>query len=67
MTRDSKLFYLLLLAAIVGYLKTVPTAPNVWSYQEWLNALIFLSAWLIGKMQHSPLPGEHDKETVSPR
>ena len=67
MIRESKLFWLLLAVAIIAYLKTVATPPNHWGYTDWLNAGTFLGAWLIGKMQSSPLSGKNDPEIVSPR
>lgn len=58
MNRDSALWYLAALGAVVGYLITAQKPPTEWSYMEWLNAASFVLAWAIGKLQTSPLPGE---------
>ena len=60
LTRDSALWWILLAAAVLGYLKTAGAPPTQWGYEEWLNALIFLSGWVIGKMQSSQLPHSKD-------
>lgn len=60
MTRDSRLLWLGLAVALVGYLITAGTPPIDWSYMDWLQGASFLLAWASGKLATSPLRGEHD-------
>lgn len=55
-TRDSLLMYALAAGAALGYLATAPTPPTEWGYRDWLNALTVAIAWIVGKLQTSPLP-----------
>ena len=67
-TRDSVIWWLLLVAACLGYLKTVDAPPTEWTYEQWVNAGIFLSGWLIGKMQTSPRPhSEYGAAKITPQ
>jgi hypothetical protein len=54
-TRDSYVWWLTLVAAIVGYLITAEKPPTEWSYLQWLQAASFVLAWLAGKLSTSPL------------
>lgn len=58
MIRDSVLLWIGFGAAAVGFLVTAERPPLEWSYQEWLQALSFMFAWLMGKLATSPLPGK---------
>ena len=60
LTRDSALWTVAALAAVVGYLITAREPPTAWSYQEWLQACAFVLAWLAGRLSSSPLAGQHD-------
>ena len=53
-------FWLALAGAAVMYLMSAEKPPTVWTYAEWLQAVSFTIAWLIGKLQSSPLPGRND-------
>jgi hypothetical protein len=57
LTRDSRALYLLALAALVGFLATMPP-PTQWTYSQWMQAAAGALAWAIGKMQTSPLKGD---------
>ena len=50
-------FWLALAGAVVMYLTSAEKQPTGWTYAEWLQAVSFAIAWLIGKLQSSPLPG----------
>jgi hypothetical protein len=58
MTRDSLGLWLAAVAALVGYLVTAGDPPTQWTYQQWLQAVAFVAAWGVGKLQSSPLPGK---------
>lgn len=60
-TRDSWIWIIGFLAAEAGYLITAQKPPTDWSYMEWLQALSFVLAYIIGRMSNSPLAGENDK------
>ena len=57
MTRDSKVLWLGVGLAVVGYLQTVSDPPTAWSYTEWLNCAAFVLVWVSGKLATSPLKG----------
>ena len=54
-TRDSLVWILVFFGAVVGYLVTAKTPPTEWTYNEWLQASMFLLATLTAKLQGSPL------------
>ena len=56
--RDSFVLWLGLVVAIVGYLVTAQTPPQDWSYMQWLQALSFALAWVMGKLATSPFAGK---------
>jgi hypothetical protein len=60
LTRDAWLFYLGLAGIIVGYFAASETSPDVWTFKEWMQFLLVPLAWITGKLQTSPLPGEND-------
>ena len=59
LTRDSLAFYLMALAAAASLLATMPP-PTQWSYAQWMQMVASAALYLIGKLQTSPLKGEHD-------
>jgi len=59
-TRESYLLWLGLVATLVTYLISAAKSPLEWSYLEWLQAAAFILAWVIGKLQSSPLKGNGD-------
>lgn len=65
MNRNSLGLWLAAVAALVGYLVTAGDPPTQWSYQQWLQAISFVAAWGVGKLQSSPLPGPHDESRIS--
>ena len=60
-TRDSWVWVLGFIAAAIGYLITAQTPPLAWTYMQWLQALAFLVAYLVGRFSSSPLAGAKDK------
>ncbi len=59
--RDSKMLWLGLAIAIVGYL-SASKPPTDWGYAEWIQAAAFVLAWVSGKLATSPLPGDWDRK-----
>ena len=55
--RQSALFWWLLAAATLAYLKQNGN-PVEWGFDQWIDAGIAAAAWRIGKYQSSPLPGK---------
>lgn len=66
-TRDTWLFYLAFAGAVLGYLAAAENTPNMWTFKEWVQFVLVGVTWLIGKLQTSPLPGEHDKSVNAAR
>ncbi len=54
-SRDGMLLWLGALATLVTYLISKGTPPTQWTYMEWLQMASFVAAWIIGKLQASPL------------
>lgn len=63
-SRDSLILYLGAAIAAITYLLTADKPPTEWDYKTWLNAASLALAWLMGKLQTSPLDGA---ETVARR
>lgn len=63
-SRDSVVWLIAFMATILGYLSTKETDPRFWSYMDWINFLMFVLAWLSGKMATSPRPGENDPKSL---
>lgn len=59
MNRDSVLWGLGIVAAVLTYLGAAPS-PVEWSYAEWIKAIAFCVATLAGKLSSSPLAGKTD-------
>lgn len=59
-TRDGALLWLVGVAAMVGYLLSVPEPPTEWDYRQWLNAAAAAALWGIGKLQSSPAPSSKE-------
>ena len=59
LTRDSIVWTLGLVAAIIGYLVTSATPPTQWTYMQWLQAVAFILAWVMGRLSSSPLAGDN--------
>ena len=56
LTRDSWLWTLSILSAVVVYLSNAAT-PVDWNYNDWLKAASFVVATISGKLATSPLKG----------
>lgn len=63
-SRDSFVWMIAFMATIVGYLSTTDQDPRFWAYRDWINFLMFVLAWLSGKMGTSPRPGKDDQDKV---
>ena len=57
--RSSALFWLLLAAAVLYYVKDHGD-PRLWTFDQWNDAGIAAVVWAIGKLQSSPLKGKDD-------
>jgi len=53
--RDSWLWFLGIVAAVLTYLAAAPP-PTTWTYPEWVQAAAFVVATIAGKLSSSPLP-----------
>lgn len=57
LTRDSVVWWLLIVGAVLTYLSQAPD-PRTWSYQQTVQALSAVVAIIAGKLATSPLPGK---------
>lgn len=57
-TRDSWLWIVAALGALVTYLVTAEKPPTEWDYMGWLQFAAFALAWVSGKLMGSPLAGD---------
>lgn len=55
-TRDSMIWWVLMIGAVLGYVATLP-APTTWSYEQWMNAAVVIVGIIAGKLATSPLAG----------
>jgi hypothetical protein len=60
--RDSVILWVGAGAALVGYLITAGDPPTAWTYQNWLQFASAMFAFLMGKLQTSPLRGEGESK-----
>lgn len=60
LTRDSRIWWLGVAAAVFAYLGADGRPPTEWSYPDWIKAGIAATGWLIGKLQTSPLAGKEN-------
>jgi hypothetical protein len=67
LTRDAWLLYLGFAAVVIGYMAAAEQTPNLWTFKEWMQFLLVPIAWVTGKLQTSPLPGERDPAVVQAR
>ena len=58
MTRESSVLWLGVAVAVVGYLMAAEKPPTAWSYYQWLQAASAVLAYVMGKLQSSPLRGK---------
>jgi hypothetical protein len=61
-TRDAWLLWLAFAGTLLGYMAAAEHTPNLWTFKEWVQFGLVAIAWVTGKLQTSPLPGEHDTE-----
>ena len=57
LNRDSLVWWLVLVASLIGYLIAAQVPPWQWTYMAWLQFLAAFIGWLIGYLQGSPLAG----------
>jgi hypothetical protein len=67
LTRDAWLLYLGFAAVVIGYFAAAEQTPNMWTFKEWMQFLLVPIAWVTGKLQTSPLPGENDPRMQAAR
>lgn len=60
LTRDSLLLWLAIAGTIVGYFAAADKPPNLWNFHEWMQFGVMLIAFLMGKLQVSPLPSRRE-------
>lgn len=58
MTRDSVVWTLAILGALVTYLLSAGAPPTEWTYQQWLQFVAAAIATVSGKLATSPLKGK---------
>jgi hypothetical protein len=58
LSRDSASLWVGAGAALVAYLTAAGYPPNEWVYQDWLQFCAAVFAFLMGKLQTSPLKGD---------
>ena len=66
MNRDSVLWGLGIVAAVLTYLGAAPS-PVDWTYGQWVQAAAFVVATVSAKLATSPLKGENDLGRVPRR
>jgi hypothetical protein len=59
-TRDSALWWLAIVGAVVTYLASAEP-PTHWTYHQWIQAAMFVVATVSGKLANSPLPHSGDQ------
>ncbi len=57
LTRDSWVWIIGFVGALATYLATVGTPPTAWTYGEWLKLVLFIVAYIVGRLGASPLAG----------
>lgn len=66
-TRDAWLLYLGFAGVMLGYFAAAEQTPNLWTFKEWVQFSLVVIAWVTGKLQTSPLPGENDPRVNADR
>ena len=66
-TRDAWLLWLAFAGTVLGYVAAAENTPNLWTFKEWVQLALVAVAWLTGKLQTSPLPGENDPKAHAAR
>lgn len=67
LTRDAWLLYMGFAAVVLGYFAASEHTPNLWTFKEWVQFGLVVVAWVTGKLQTSPLPGENDRAVTIAR
>jgi hypothetical protein len=62
--RDSLVLWVGAIGALVLYLQNASGPPTVWDYNQWLQFLAFVVAFVSGKLGTSPLKGENDDKRI---
>ena len=66
-TRDAWLLYLAAAGVVLGYMAAADSTPDQWTFKQWVQLGLVVVAWLTGKLQTSPLPGENDRSVKAAR
>lgn len=64
-TRDSVLWWLLIVGSVLTYLSNAP-APSTWTWAQWMQALSAVVGIIAAKLATSPLKGDKDTPAVNP-
>lgn len=56
LNRDSIIWFLLIMGSIAGYFATLPS-PMVWTYEQWMNAIVVLTGIIAAQLSGSKLAG----------
>jgi hypothetical protein len=54
--RDSLLWWLVVIGSVAGYFATLP-APTLWSWAQWMNAVVVVTGLVAAKLSGSGLAG----------
>lgn len=65
MTRDSILWWIVIVGAAATYLATMPE-PWQWTWAQWMQTVAALAATVAGKLATSPLKGAAKPGVVDP-
>ena len=61
MTRDSLFFsWLAVIVAVAGYFATGGD-PRLYTFQQWMQAIVAIGGIIAGKLGSSPLPSQHEQ------
>ena len=61
MTRDSAIWWIGILGALVAYLLSAGAPPTAWTYLQWLQFAAAILGTVSGKLATSPLPGKGEQ------
>lgn len=64
LNRDSVMLWVGAVGALVLYLQNADGTPMQWGYNQWLQFVAFVVAFVSGKLATSPLPGENDDQRI---
>lgn len=59
--RESAILWIGAIVALLAYLRA-SDIPTTWTYDDWIKFASASAAYILGKLQWSPLPGPPNKE-----